>query len=287
MIVSTWQVASTRGKRASHLLPLTCFCASVQLARWQQLNVQLGAGRIELTDISINVSALEKLLPDLSFRLARAHVGRLRVEISYTKLLTESLAFYLDDVLIVVAPAGVSDDGKDHTGTEDAARSAQHPPEGVPTVIDTSKKHAVVDYHGGSRAAESERHDTLQPSPGRAKAGEAGEGLDFLAHWIEQITSKVKVVVDNIIVRTILPECGNVGMGKDTTTGNPHLQVHCSSITWCDETPESSVLVMGRPLQTRAAIPSVDGYGFSGKPFSSAPIAHKVSMPAREGLRAE
>ncbi|CAN0605677.1 unnamed protein product, partial [Ectocarpus sp. 12 AP-2014] len=162
-----------------------------------QLDVQLGAGRVELTDLKINVVALEELLPPgLSFRLAHAHVGTLRIEISYSKLLTESLAIFLDDVQIEVSPPlseAITASPPDASVDAEAQESGQANAAAIKARREGLAAGAVG---AGTNAMQSPLVDQDQFG-----FGESGERLDFLAKWIEQITSKVKVVVSDLTVR--------------------------------------------------------------------------------------
>lgn len=211
----------------------------------QQLDVQLRAGRVELTDLNINVSAVAELLPNLSFELARAHVGRLRVEISYSKLLTESLAFFVDDVLIEIAPSRFDTNGTHAADTDmDPAEPDEHLG-GGPRGADLAHNSARGGREGtaGKPAGENEK-----PAD-QGQVGEGGESLDFLAQWIEQITSKVKVVVNNLTARVVsagqLQDAAGFGVHHRQT--GPYLELRCSSLNWCDETPDSSAFMSERP----------------------------------------
>lgn len=235
----------------------------------QQLDVQLRAGRIELTDLGINVSALADLLPNLSFRLARAHVGRLRVEISYSKLLSESLAVFLDDVLIEIAPPLV-DSCLPHTSVGAAADEHQVTGARDPDVTNNNKR----DGAGGAASGES---GTERALPDKTQVGEEGDGLDFLAQWIEQITSKVKVVVNNLTLRvTSANGLEDAGVGAGDRGPKPFLQVRCSSLKWCDETPESSLYMGERPSQPQVGAVGTDRVEEPGKTRGGTALAHKV-----------
>lgn len=215
--------------------------------RLQQLDVQLGAGRVELTDLNINVSALAEILPPgLSFRVERAHVGRFRVEISYSKLLTESLAFFLDDVRVEIAPSLSSPNEASLLGKGKNTTAREHLVPGVQGVDVTDTVHGP----GGEGAAAAAAGKAANKSPVAAEdhTGEAGDRLDFLAQWIEQITSRVKVVINNLTVRAApaaaqqdSAESGERGSGDDSSI--PCLEFRCSSLKWCDETPEVSAFV--------------------------------------------
>lgn len=225
--------------------------------------MHLGAGRVELTDLDINVSALAELLPPgLTFRLARAHVGRLRVEISYSKLLTESLAVFLDDVLIEIEPqppvsnpdeARLTGLGNDVNAVTRDVLDGGDVADSCPTAHNAGP--AVA---GDEEAKDGSRADTDQ-------MGEAGERLDFLAQWIDQITSKVKVVVNRLTVRIASAaaqlENADVDVGERTSSDTTSLVFRCSYLRWCDETPEVSSFVTDQ--SPPAGIDRTEGSGTS------------------------
>lgn len=236
--------------------------------------MHLGAGRVELTDLNINMRALSELLPPgLSFRLARTHVGRLRVEISYSKLLTESLAVFLDDVLIEIEPQPQPplsnlEDENGLTGRDvNAATASRDLLEGG--VADTCPRadNAGPAVVGAKEAKHSSR-------AGKDQMGE-GERLDFLAQWIDQITSKVTVVVNRLTVRiasAAAQESTDVGgRTSDDTASVPCLVSRCSYLRWCDETPEVSSFVADQ--SSPAGIERAEGPG-SGS--GGALFVHKV-----------
>lgn len=245
-----------------------------RFGRLQQLDVQLGAGRVELTDLNINVSSLADLLPPgLSFRVERAHVGRFRIEISYSKLLTESLAVFLDDVHVEISPslsnskkANLSGDGMDAPAREHLVSGLQG--------ADVTNMVLGADG-GGAVAAAAGKGAKKSPVAGNDQMGEAGERLDFLAQWIEQITSKVKVVVNNLTVRAAPSAAdlesagfGERSPGDDSTI--PCLEFRCSSLRWCDETPEVSSFMADQGPS--AGIDRVEGSGTA----NGTGFAHKV-----------
>lgn len=232
--------------------------------------MHLGAGRVELTDLNVNVSALAELLPPgLSFRLARAHVGMLRVEIAYSKLLTESLAIFLDDVLIEIEPPLSNPDEARLTGKN--ANAATRDLLGGGDVADSCRRE---DKAGSAVAGDNEAKDSSRAD--KHQMGEAGERLDFLAQWIDQITSKVKVVVNRLTVRiaSAAAQLESTGVGEGTSgdnTGMPCLVFRCSHLRWCDETPEVSSFVADQSAPAGIDRPEGPAKGNGGTLF-----VHKV-----------
>lgn len=236
----------------------------------QQIDVHLGAGRVELTDLNINVSALAELLPPgLSFRLARAHVGRLRVEISYSKLLTESLAIFLDDVLLEIEPPLSNMDEAPVTGKSvNAATRDLVEGGGVPDCCRGAENSGPA-VTGDKEEKDSSRADEDQ-------MGEAGERLDFLAQWIDQITSKAKVVVNRLTARvaSAAAQLESADVGERTRgeiAGMPCLVFRCSYLRWCDETPEVASFMADQ--STPAGIDRAEG---PGNGSGGALFVHKV-----------
>lgn len=236
--------------------------------------MQLRAGRIELTDLNINVKALAELRPDLPIRLERAHVGRLRVEISYSKLLTESLAFFLDDIVIQVAPLVGDSDGTCVPDTGSDAAQNQLQVTGAPAADVTGKSRrsgaggTAASGAGGAETGFLDEEE--QPS-------EAGDRLDFLAQWIEQITSKVKIVVNNVTIRigsSVRLEDGD--SGAHSGESGPFLLLRCSSLKWCDETPESVSFMAETPALPQSAAASIDRAEGASKTGGGMVFAHKV-----------
>lgn len=239
----------------------------------QQLDVQLRAGRIELTDLSINVRAVAELFPNLPFRFVRAHVGSLRVEISYAKLLTESLAFYLDDIHVEIAPPFEDDAGTCQSDV--GAAACEHEAKGPPSVDITNKKNGFLDRWNHAEEAASKTKGTESVPFPKSQMGDTGEGLDFVAQWIEQITSKVKIVFQSLTVRvgstSRLEGAGHAAHDGEST---PFVNICCSSLRWCDETSEPSILVAEGP-QGPANATRLDN---QRKPVTGAGFTQKVSL---------
>lgn len=251
--------------------------SAAALHQLQQLDVQLGAGRVELTDLNINVIALAELLPPgLSFRLAHTHVGTLRIEISYSKLLTESLAIFLDDVQIEVTPplseavtASPPGAGVDAEAQESGQANA---------AVITSRQEGLAAGAAGTGTNATQNPLADQDQFG---FGESGERLDFLAKWIEQITSKVKVIVSDLTVRIAAEARAEGGRTGQRSSGGgenrtPCLELRCSSLKWCDETPEVSSFMADQSAST--GVNRAEGPGKVNG--GTAAVVHKVSIQA-------
>lgn len=152
------------------------------------------------------------------------------MEISYSKLLTESLAVFLDELLIEISPPTPKANQSMDAAGQDHLVNGQ----GVGDLADTHKRaegaEAAAVEAGGKESLLADQKDQI---------GEAGERLDFLAQWIEQITSKVKVVVNRMTVRisSTTGQLENIG-SEEYSSGTPCVEFRCSSLRWCDETPE-------------------------------------------------
>lgn len=200
------------------------------------------------------------------------------MEISYAKLLTESLAFFLDDVSIDIAPHPTSND-KGPTDVEDAVGVPDQITEGRPKTVDTSKRRSSVDNQAARHTSVSGGDITDSVSSSGTPTGDVAEGLDFLAQWIEQITSKVKVVVSGVTVRVSAEVQVNNDVERGSLANDSFLQIQCSSLKWCDETPETSALLTEGPRQPHSVV-SGGGRTKSGQHVGGPLLAHKVRSVA-------
>lgn len=243
----------------------------------QQLDVQLGAGRIELTDLNINVRAVAELLPNLPFRFVRAHVGRLRVEISYAKLLTESLAFYLDDIYIEIAPPFEDDTDTGTHRSDVGAAPFEHEAKGPLSAGIMGNKSRFLDRRNQAEEAASKAKGAESVPCRKVQMGDTGEGLDFVAQWIEQITSKVKVVVQSLTVRVAsAARLEGASHTAHDDERSPFVDIRCSSLRWCDETPESSMLVPEGARGPHSTAPNATRLDNTRKPVPGAGFTQKV-----------
>ncbi|KDO28461.1 hypothetical protein SPRG_20167 [Saprolegnia parasitica CBS 223.65] len=128
-----------------------------------QLQVHLGQGTLHLVELELNTTAINALLVGLPFQIKRGFLGSVRVQVSYTNLANESCMVEIDDVDIVLEP------------TSGAAPAPMTPPATPPA----SSAPLTNDY---------EADEVSQ------------EGLDFVATWIERVTSKIKITLANVCV---------------------------------------------------------------------------------------
>uniref|UniRef100_A0AAV1UYY7 Autophagy-related protein 2 n=1 Tax=Peronospora matthiolae TaxID=2874970 RepID=A0AAV1UYY7_9STRA len=175
-----------------------------------QLDVHLRSGRLELCDLLLNADVLNAELCEaqgLPFRVEKGYMGSVRVAISYANIINESCLVEIDDVEIVLVPLNKAE--AKPTGTSDA---------------------------GQTEAGEQEQEDS-----GEAKRDTtheevdeiSREGLDFVASWIEQVTSKIKVTLSNVCLRL---ETGEQHNGRDVAL--------LCRLQWAQFTDESASEVM-------------------------------------------
>ncbi|CAM9138705.1 unnamed protein product, partial [Choristocarpus tenellus] len=210
-----------------------------------QLDVHLRAGRLELTDLSLKVEEFSPILKDQPFRISSARVGKLRVEISYTNILSESLTFNVDDIVVDVVPR-ISDNGE---------QCEPYPEELSPSQgVNARSAGRGVDIWDGDTPLK----DTARTTPIEDRCeNEPSEGLDFVAQWIEQITSKIKAIVNNITIRVSCGEnkCGKEGLGSSF----PGAVIHVASLGYFDETPDHLPMATAVSQQGASAV-SNGGY---------------------------
>lgn len=187
-----------------------------------QLDVHLRAGRVELCDLLLNADVLNAELCEangLPFRVKKGYLGSVRVAISYTNIMSESCLVEIDDVEIVLVPLSATDD-------EDDELAAAFPDESK-TAAGTKQTAAGaqnnVDPAVAARTAQKSK-------PKKEHVDEVSqEGLDFVASWIEQVTSKIKVTLSNVCLRL---ETGEQYEGKQVA-------LECR-LQWAQVTDESA-----------------------------------------------
>uniref|UniRef100_K3X2P4 Autophagy-related protein 2 n=1 Tax=Globisporangium ultimum (strain ATCC 200006 / CBS 805.95 / DAOM BR144) TaxID=431595 RepID=K3X2P4_GLOUD len=205
-----------------------------------QLDVHLRSGKIELCDLLLNAEVLNAELCEahgLPFRVKKGYLGSVRVSISYANIMSESCLVEVDDIEIVLVPLN-RDEGND---AFNYAESSAEPL--------ASSGTATSQAQNGSSAAAAPKNtpnkDSTSPSSKPNKNEHVDEisqeGLDFVASWIEQVTSKIKVTLSNICLRL---ETGEQHRGRD-------IALLCK-LDWAQFTDESA-----------SEVESVYGYGRS------------------------
>ncbi|KAG7379499.1 Autophagy- protein 2 A [Phytophthora pseudosyringae] len=150
-----------------------------------QLDVHLRSGRLELCDLLLNADVLNAELCEaqgLPFKVKKGYLGSVRVAISYASIMSESCLVEIDDIEIILVPLE-----KDEAQTRPSCSG---------TAEEAQEAHKVQ-----KKPATPEPVDEISQ-----------EGLDFVASWIEQVTSKIKVTLSNICLRL---ETGEQHNGRD------------------------------------------------------------------------
>ncbi|CAI5742509.1 unnamed protein product [Hyaloperonospora brassicae] len=175
-----------------------------------QLDVHLRSGRLELCDLLLNADVLNAELCEaqgLPFRVERGYLGSVRVAISYANIMNESCLVEIDDVEIVLVPLNKAETQPTRpSGAKDSETGEQQH-------VDSGRAH---------RNSTHEEVDEI-----------SREGLDFVASWIEQVTSKIKVTLSNVCLRL---ETGEQHNGRDVAL--------LCRLQWAQFTDESASEVM-------------------------------------------
>lgn len=154
-----------------------------------QLDVHLRSGRLELCDLLLDANVLNAELCEaygLPFQVKKGYLGSVRVAISYANIMSESCLVEIDDIEIILVPLGKVGESTQQkcTPLEENQEKRQ------------KKQHSEKDYQGKAEPLDEYSQ----------------EGLDFVASWIEQVTSKIKVTLSNICLRL---ETGEQHKGRD------------------------------------------------------------------------
>ncbi|ETV99582.1 hypothetical protein H310_08237 [Aphanomyces invadans] len=208
-----------------------------------QLQVHLRQGTLHLVELELNATAINDLLrtSGLPFQMKRGFVGSVKVTVSYTNMLNESCLIDIDDIDMVLEPVSAS---------------RPHPTPTPPTTPTSTPPTSTMQQinEGGNYDYDT---DTV-----------AQEGLDFVATWIERVTSKVKVTVTNLCITL-----------EDSATCPVALMLHVPWMQLVDETPQeaypsASILkgVQWKGMRVEIVHLHRDSIEETAAPFSVVPI---------------
>ncbi|GLE08317.1 hypothetical protein PINS_up019382 [Pythium insidiosum] len=238
-----------------------------------QLDVHLRSGRLELCDLMLSAEMLNAEVCEphgLPFRVKKGYLGSVRVTISYTNIMSESCLVEIDDIEIVLEPVDVSDA---HASTDRGSSSRS-------TVADTARASSLPTADASqSRASNKDAHiDEISQ-----------EGLDFVASWIEQVTSKIKVTLSNICLRV---ETGDSDPAKNVAL--------LLKLEWAQFTDESASEVasvygrvggdtnsMGSSQSMYQSMASSSLFGVSQKGVKFRGISMELSLPGDDVIDTE
>jgi hypothetical protein len=142
-----------------------------------QVEVKTREGTIKLYDLNFNVNELnEEFLYAFPIKLESLTINELEVHLSYLNILQESCQFFVDTVElsfvkgnVLATPTDISSDGNAHKVFSNTNS--------------TSREH-------------EDRDDISFSSDGQS-------GLNFIAHWVEVILSRLRIQVNKAIVRIV------------------------------------------------------------------------------------
>ncbi|TDH72743.1 hypothetical protein CCR75_007779 [Bremia lactucae] len=216
-----------------------------------QLNVHLRSGRLELCDLLLNAEVLNAELCEaqrLPFKVKKGYLGSVRVAISYADIMSESCLIEIDDIEIILVPLEKHETfSRFNKATDEKNKKTQplnHP-------------------------HENERYESREPID---KISE--ESLDFVASWIEQVTSKIKVTVSNICVRL---ETGEQHKGREVA-----LLCQLEWMQFTDESASEFQSVYGRSSLNEAS--GVD-VSFTNNGQSESMVASRLFGISQKGIK--
>jgi len=161
-----------------------------------QIEVHLGKGRMELKRFQLRASSLNSFINDCPLKVGSAFVGKLCVEIAYNNIFEDSCSFFFEDIRIELIP------------TTEAPLSEDSPQ--------------------APQATLPQNNVNVLKSEQAFDAANQTENLTFLADWVAQITSKMKVSVKDLNVTIKQP--------SEALSQLPALNIRFSSARFIDET---------------------------------------------------
>ena len=121
-------------------------------------------------------------------RVSAATLSTLTVHISYSKLLTESCKFVVDEVLVELCAVEADDHDKHYNSSHDKKQHDET--NGVP---------ADPAPHSNNEESAGAREDRDLPTQ-----AEESPAVSFVANWIDIVTSKLQVQADSLLVLRLL-----------------------------------------------------------------------------------
>ncbi|KAF0694737.1 Aste57867_14413 [Aphanomyces stellatus] len=169
-----------------------------------QLQVHLRQGTLHLVELELHAGAINELLASsgLPFQMKRGFVGSVKVTVSYTNLLHESCLVAIDDIDIVLEPVQAAP-------ATSASSSSSAPPPSPPSQPSSSSPQAAANDYDADAVSQ--------------------EGLDFVATWIERVTSKIKITLTNLCITL-----------EDSLTCPVALMIRVPWAQLVDETPQDA-----------------------------------------------
>lgn len=169
----------------------------------EQLDVQLRAGKLKLTDLTVDVDAVNEHLAGLPVKLVSGSIKSIEATLSYGSLLAEGCTVDLEGLHLTLAPVSP----EDAIAAAAAARAAK----GRDDDDDIGEDPRVADR-------------LREAAFGRDRA--TREGLQTLAAWIQEVTSRIRLTVRDLKISvTPSEECAS------------RLTLHCPLAEFFDETP--------------------------------------------------
>ena len=203
-------------------------------------------GFVQLTDLEVNVAALNALLGEGSpFRLHHGRIAKAEVRVCYEKLLTEGLRISLEGVDLVLCKA---------SGAAAAAAGDDQPPD-IAAAVRAAAEARERREQGRREEEEEEEKEKAEEDAKAAKAaappaggggggGRRGEEEDaggangIIADWIEQIATHMRVEVRDLTLRVV--EDPRAGAGADADAdgggGGPVLRLSLAGARYEDVT---------------------------------------------------
>ncbi|CAK4947130.1 unnamed protein product [Aphanomyces euteiches] len=211
-----------------------------------QLQVHLRQGTLHLVELELHADAINEMLAasGLPFQMKRGFLGSVKVTVSYTNLLHESCLVAIEDVDLVLEP------------TTTIPSSSSGP---VPSKASPQSTSAPSQPTSTTPTAATNEYEVDAVSQ---------EGLDFVATWIERVTSKIKVTVSNLCITL-----------EDSTSCPVALMIRVPWIELVDETPQeaypsTSVLkgIKWKGLRVELVHLNRDSLEEDSTPFSVVPL---------------
>ena len=159
-----------------------------------QLEVQLGDGVLNLSNLELNVEVLNDLVRDLPIRFVSGKVRLLTATIPWRNIFTERCKLKIEGLDVIVIPS-VEDTSKHSNSFADMCRSS---------VLDIKEKEMEMELEQNIRLHKEEqsRAPKSKTSSRIPVTGDASdEGLQFVATFLERLVAQTELEVKDLSIR--------------------------------------------------------------------------------------
>lgn len=196
----------------------------------EQLSVKSSEGLITLNDLKLNKDVInEEFCSLLPLRVVEISVNQLNLLLSYQKLLSDGCTFQVDELTIVIEPVdkldtlnlAINSNCYDKKISSSSVHSDRRTHGVDPNSYENYVVHDIVNPYGDNLAVEDDK----------------GQGLDFIAHWVEVIVAKLKVQVRKVVLVVKASNTSSSSYNSGSSSKSQDLRIELFGIKYFNTDP--------------------------------------------------